>query len=52
MSDAGYSMLGAGARDDPERCYGMGGGSRVHVWERMYTWGGFMSMYGKTKTVL
>ena len=21
----------------------------VHVWERMYTRGGFMSMYGKTK---
>ena len=24
----------------------------VHVWERMYTRGGVMSMYGKTNTVL
>ena len=23
----------------------------LHVWERMYTHGGFMSMYGKTNTV-
>ena len=29
-----------------------GGGREVHVWERMYTRGGFMSMYGKTNTVL
>ena len=43
MSDAGYSMLGAG--DDPERYYGEGGGSGVHVWERIYTHGGVMSMY-------
>ena len=28
MSDAGYSMLGAG---DPEKCYGEGGGRGVHV---------------------
>ena len=33
-------------------CYGEGGGRRVHVWERMYTRDGFMSMYGKTNTVL
>ena len=38
--------------DDPERCYGEGGGRGAHVWERMYTRGGFMSMYGKTNTVL
>ena len=38
--------------DDPEGCYGEGGGRGVHVWERMYTCGGFMSMYGKTNTVL
>ena len=38
--------------DDPERCYGEGGGRGVHIWERMYTRGGFMSMYGKTNTVL
>ena len=36
--------------DDPER-YGEGGGRGVHVWERMYTCGGFMSMYCKTNTV-
>ena len=31
MSDAGYSMLGAGARDDPEGWYGeaSGGGFRI-----------------------
>ena len=28
------------------------GGRGVHVWERMYTHGGFMSMYGKTNTEL
>ena len=28
----------------------VGGG--VHVWEHMYTLGGFMSMYGKTNAVL
>ena len=38
--------------DDPERCYGEEGGRGVHVWECMYTRGGFMSMYGKTNTVL
>ena len=27
-------------------------GRGVHVWDRMYTRGGFMSMYGKTNTVL
>ena len=39
-------------RDDPEGCYGEGGGRGVHVWERMYTRGGFMSMYGKTNLIL
>ena len=37
---------------DPERWYGVGGGKGVHVWELMYTRSGFMSMYGKTNTVL
>ena len=37
---------------DPERLYGEGGGRRVQDWELMYTRGGFMSMYGKTNTVL
>ena len=27
----------------------VGGERGVHVWELMYTRGGFMSMYGKTK---
>ena len=50
MQDTG--CLGLVHRDDPERCYGVGGGRGVHIWERMYTCGGFMSMYGKTNTVL
>ena len=37
--------------DDPERCCGEGGGRGVHIWEHMYTRGGFMSMYGKTKAL-
>ena len=45
-------MLGAGAREDPEGCRGEGGGRGDHVSDRMYTRGGFMSMYGKTNTVL
>ena len=43
--------LGLVRGDDPERCYGEGGRRGIHVWERMYTRGGFMSMYGKTNTV-
>ena len=46
------TCLGLEHGDDPERCYGEGGGRRVHVWERMYTHGGFISMYGKTNTAL
>ena len=46
------ACLGLVHGDDPERRYGEGGGWGVHVWERMYTRGGFMSMYGKTNTVL
>ena len=46
------ACLGLVNGDDPEGCYGEGGGRPVHVWERMYTRGGFMSMYGKTNTVL
>ena len=38
--------------DDPERCYGERGGRGVQDWELMYTRGGFMSMYGKSNTVL
>ena len=39
-------------RDDPERLYGVGGGRGIQDWELVYTRGGFMSMYGKTNTVL
>ena len=46
------ACLGLVHGDDPERCYGEGGGRGVHVWEHMYTRGGFMSMYGKTNIVL
>ena len=38
--------------DDPERCYGEGGGMGVQDGEHMYTRGGFMLMYGKTNTIL
>ena len=45
------ACLGLVHGDDPERRYGEGGRRGVHVWECMYTRGGFMSMYGKTNTV-
>ena len=44
--------LGLVHGDDSERCYGEGGGRGVQDGERMYTSGGFMSMYGKTNTIL
>ena len=44
--------LGQVHQDDPERWYGEGGGRGVNVWERMYTRGGFKSMYGKSNTAL
>ena len=47
-----YGCLGLVHGDDPERWYGVGGGRGVQDWELMYTRGGFMSMYGKTNTVL
>ena len=50
MQDIG--CLGLVHGDDPEGCYGVGGGRGVQGWELMYTCGGFMSMYGKTNTVL
>ena len=46
------ACLGLVHRDDPEGCCAEGGGRGVHVWDRMYNRGGFMSMYGKTNTVL
>jgi len=38
-------------RDDPEGWYGEGG-SGVQDGEHVYTYGGFMLMYGKTNTIL
>ena len=50
MQDTG--CLGLVHWDDPERWYGEGGGRGVQDWEHMYTCGRFMSMYGKSNTVL
>ena len=50
MHDTGCS--GLVHWDDPEGWDGEGGGRRVQDGEHMYTCGGFMSMYGKTKTIL
>ena len=50
MQDTG--CLGLVHWDDPERCYGEGGGRRVQDGEHMYTRGGFMLMYGKNNTIL
>ena len=38
--------------DDPEGWDGEGGGRGVQDGEHKYTRGGFMSMYGKTNTIL
>ena len=38
--------------DDPEGWYWEGGGKGVQDGEQMYTRGRFMSMYGKTNTIL
>ena len=38
--------------DDPEGWYGEGGAKGVQDGEHMYTHGGFMSVYGKTNTIL
>ena len=38
--------------DDPEGCDGEGGGMGVQYGEHTCTWGRFMSMYGKTNTIL
>ena len=48
--DTGYRMLGAGARGRSREM--IWGGRGVQDWELMYTRGRFMSMYGKTNTVL
>jgi len=44
--------LGLVQWDDPEGWYGEGGGRRVQDAEHMYTCGRFISIYGKTNTIL
>ena len=44
--------LGLVCWDDPEGWYGEGGGRGVQDGEHMYTRGRFMSVYGKTTTIL
>ena len=50
MQDTG--CLGLVHWDDPEGWYGEGGGWRVQDGEHMYTCGGFISIFGKTNTIL
>ena len=50
MHDIG--CLGLVHWDDPEGRYGEGGGRRVQDREHMYTCGGFISIFGKTNTIL
>ena len=50
MHDTG--CLGLVHWDDPEGWYGKGGGRGVLDGEHMYTHGRFMSVYGRTKTIL
>ena len=38
--------------DNPEEWYGEGGGRRVQDGEHVYNCGGFISMFGKTNTIL
>ena len=44
--------LGLVQWDDPEGWYGEEEGRRVQDGEHMYTCGGFISIYGKTNTIL
>ena len=50
MHDTG--CLGLVHWDSPEGWYGEGGGRRVQDGEHRYTCGGFISMLGKTNTIL
>ena len=50
--DARYWMLGAGALGRPRGRVEEGGGRRVQDGERGYTCGGFISIFGKTNTIL
>ena len=48
----GTGCLGLVHWDDPEGGYEEGGGRSVQDGERGYTCGGFISIFGKTKTIL
>ena len=50
MHDTG--CLGLVHWDDPEGGYGEGGGRRVQDGEHRYTYSGFISIFGKTNTIL
>ena len=50
MHDTG--CLGLVHWDDPEGGYGEGGGRRDQDGEHMYACGGFISIYGRTNTIL
>ena len=50
MQDTG--CLGLVHWDDPEGWYGEGGGRRVQDEEHMYTCGRFISIFGKTNTIM
>ena len=50
MHDTG--CLGLVHWDDPEEWYGEGGGRRLQDGEHMYTCGRFISIFGKTNTIL
>ena len=50
MHDTG--CLGLVHWDDPEGWYGEGGGRRVQDGEHMYACGRFISIYGRTNTIL
>ena len=50
MHDTG--CLGLVHWDDPEGGYGEEGGRRVQDGEHRYTCGGFISIFGKTNTIL
>ena len=50
MNETG--CLGMVYWDDPEGCDGEEGGRGVKDGKHMYAWARFMSMYGKTTTIL
>jgi len=50
MHDTG--CLGLAHWDDPEGWYGEEGGRRIQDGEHMYTYGRFISIFGKTNTIL